>query len=275
MVVGAAKTGAPVARMERSEIFFHGFGSFALNAYSASSASRGDISSGCSAFTASSSCSASLGGAASAAARGDGEQRQIVDQRPRGLAAVLRLEFCQYRFGARDHGRRQAGEPRHLDAVGAVGGARQHLVQEHDVALPFLDPHGGVEHPRQLCRQRGQFVIMRGKQRAAAVVLMQMFDRGPGDRQAVERRGAAPDLVEDDERAFAGLVQDCRGLDHLHHEGGTATRQIVRRADAREQAVDDADPRPARRHEAADLRQQRDQRVLAQEGRFCRPCWDR
>ena len=102
-------------------------------------------------------------------AGGDGEQRQIVGQRPRGLAAVLRLEFRQHRFGARDHRRRQACEFRDLDAVGAVGRARQHLVQEHDVALPFLDAHGGVEHPRQFCRERGQLMIMRGEQRAAAV----------------------------------------------------------------------------------------------------------
>jgi methyl-accepting chemotaxis protein len=47
----------------------HCFGSLAFSAYSASSASRGDISSGCSAFTASISSSASVGGAASAAAR--------------------------------------------------------------------------------------------------------------------------------------------------------------------------------------------------------------
>ena len=31
----------------------------------------------------------------------------------------------------------------------------------------------------------------------------------------------------------------------------------------------------SRRHEGADLRQDRDQRVLAQEGAICRPCWGR
>ena len=76
------------------------------------------------------------------------------------------------------------------------------------------------------------------------------------------------------ERSLAWFRID-RGLHHLHHEGGAAARQIVGGADAREQPVDDADPRPRRRHEAADLRQQRDQRVLAQEGRFARPCWGR
>ena len=97
-----------------------------------------------------------------------------------------------------------------------------------------------------------------------------MLDRGPGDRQAVEGRGAAADFVEDDQRAFAGLVEDDGGLDHLDHEGGAAAREIVGRADAREQPVDDADPRPRRRHVGADLRHQRDQRVLPQEGRFAR-----
>ena len=151
-----------------------------------------------------------------------------------------------------------------MDAVGAVGGARRHLVQEHHVALPFLDAHGGVEQPRQLGRQRGELVVMRGKQRAAAVLLVQMLDRRPGDRQAVEGRGAAPDLVEDDERALARLVEDRRGLDHLDHEGRAAAREIVGRADAAEQPVDHADPRALGRHEAAHLRQHGDQRVLAQ-----------
>ena len=100
------------------------------------------------------------------------------------------------------------------------------------------------------------------------LALVQMLDRGPGDREPVEGGGAAADLVEDDKRALAGLVEDHGGLDHLDHEGGAAAREIVGGADAREQPVDDADAGAGRRHEGADLRQQRDQRVLAQEGRF-------
>ncbi len=75
-------------------------------------------------------------------------------------------------------------------------------------------------------------MIVRREQRAAAVALMQMLDRGPGDRQAVEGRGAAADLVEDDQRPLAGLVEDHGGLDHLDHEGRAAPRQIVGGADA-------------------------------------------
>jgi hypothetical protein len=57
--------------------------------------------------------------------------------------------------------------------------------------------------------------------------------------------------------------EDLRGLLHLDHERRVARGEIVRRADAREDAVDDADVRPRGGHEAANLRHQRDQRRLA------------
>ena len=56
-----------------------------------------------------------------------------------------------------------------------------------------------------------------------------MFDRRPGDGEAVEGRGAAADLVQDDQRALAGLVEDRRGLDHLDHEGRAPARRDRRR----------------------------------------------
>ena len=105
--------------------------------------------------------------------------------------------------------------------------------------MPFLDAHGDVDQAVELLRQRGQFVKVRREQRAAAIGLVQVLDRRPGDRQAVEGRGAAADLVEDDERALARLVEDRRGLDHLDHEGRAPAREIVGGADAREQPVDD------------------------------------
>ena len=109
---------------------------------------------------------------------------------------------------------------------------------------------------------------MRGEQRARTVLLVQMFDRRPGDGEAVEGRGAAADLVENDEAPLRRLIEDRRRLHHLDHEGRAPARQIVGGADAAEQAIDDADMRALRRHERAHLREDRDQRVLAQEGRF-------
>ena len=51
--------------------------------------------------------------------------------------------------------------------------------------------------------------------------------------------GAAADFIEHDQAARRGGVQNDGGLGHLHHERGTAAREIVGRADAREDAIDD------------------------------------
>ena len=61
-------------------------------------------------------------------------------------------------------------------------------------------------------------------------------------------------------------VQDVGGLLHLDHERRLAAGDVVGRADAGEDAIDDRHLRLARRHERSDLRQQRDQRRLAQVG---------
>ena len=93
---------------------------------------------------------------------------------------------------------RQAGELGDMDAVGAVGGAGRDLVQKDDVALPFLDPHRVAGERRQLGGERRQFVVMGREEGAAAIDLVQVLERRPGDRQPVIGRGAAADLVEDD-----------------------------------------------------------------------------
>ena len=134
-----------------------------------------------------------------------------------------------------------------MDAVGAVGGAGRDLVQEDDVALPFLYPHRVAGEAIELRGERGQLVIMRREQGAAAIAVVEMLDRSPGDREPVIGRGAAADLVEDDEGARPRLVEDRRGLDHLDHEGRAAAREIVGRADPAEEPIDDADLRRLRR----------------------------
>ena len=88
----------------------------------------------------------------------------------------------------------------------------------------------------------------------------------PGDRQAVEGGGAAADLVEQHQAALGGVAQDVRGLLHLDHERGLAAQDLVGGADAREDAVHEPELGLARRHEAAHLRHQHDERRLAQEG---------
>ncbi len=109
---------------------------------------------------------------------------------------------------------------------------------------------------------------MGGEQAAAAIAVVDRLGHRPGDGEPVIGRGAAPDLVEDNEALRARLGEDGGGLDHLDHEGRAAAGEIVGSADPAEQAVDEAEPRPRRRHEGARLGKQDDQGILAQEGRF-------
>jgi len=66
------------------------------------------------------------------------------------------------------------------------------------------------------------------------------------------------------------LIEDSGGFHHLDHEGGASGGQIVAGADAAEQPVHHADMGAVGGHEGAHLRQDCDQRVLAQERRFAR-----
>ncbi len=60
------------------------------------------------------------------------------------------------------------------------------------------------------------------------------------------------------------MIEDVRGLQHLDHEGALSGGDVVLRADAGEDAVDQSDASPLSRYERADLRQQGDQRDLPQ-----------
>ena len=111
---------------------------------------------------------------------------------------------------------------------------------------------------------------MRGKQRAASVGFVQMLHRRPSNRQPVIGRGAAPDLVQNNQGPIIGLIQNRRRFDHFNHKGRPPPRQIVRGPNPAEQLTDQPDMRRFRRHKAARLRQQGDQRVLPQKRRFTR-----
>ena len=121
-----------------------------------------------------------------------------------GGRLALVLEARQQRLGPRDHGRGQAGQSRHLDAVRAVGAARLHLVEEHDLVVPLAHRHVEVAHPAQPAGELRQLVEVRREQHLGTCVArraMEGFDDGPGDGQAVERRRSAPDFVEQHEAA--------------------------------------------------------------------------
>src|ERR1700733_4170784 len=85
---------------------------------------------------------------------GHAEQRKVVGEPRQGAGLVAAFENLQHLLGAAGDLGREAGELGDVDAVGAVGGAGGDLVQEDDVALPFLDPHRVAGERRQLCRKR-------------------------------------------------------------------------------------------------------------------------
>ena len=95
---------------------------------------------------------------------------------------------------------------RDLHAVTAIRRAALHVVQEDDLSIPFLYADRGVVDTVELAGQRGHFMIVRGKERAGFVDLVQMFERRPSDRQPVISCGASADFVKDHDGAVIGLV---------------------------------------------------------------------
>ena len=111
-------------------------------------------------------------------------------------------------------------------------------------------------------------MVVGGEERLGAQggVVVDVLDHRPGDGDAVVGAGAAADLVQDEQAAGGGVVQDVGGLDHLDHEGGLPGVDLVLGADAGEDAVDEADAGGGGGDEAAHLRHQDDQGDLAQVG---------
>ena len=70
------------------------------------------------------------------------EQRQLVGELDERAALLARLDHLQDILGAKDDRLRQTGEPGDMNAIASVGRARRNLIKEHDLVLPFLDPHG-------------------------------------------------------------------------------------------------------------------------------------
>ena len=94
--------------------------------------------------------------------------------------------------------------------------------------------------------QRRQFEVVRGEQREAAVVLGEPVRDRPRQRQAVEGRRAAADLVDQHEALRRRAVQDVRGLRHLDHERRAPAGEVVGGADPRVDRIERPEPRAAR-----------------------------
>src|ERR1700687_1518080 len=126
--------------------------------------------------------------------------------------------------GAIDYAARKAGEAGDFNTVALIGAAGFDATKKNNFAGSFI--YGGVNvfDGGQQISEFSQFMVMGGEEGAGASVFLQMFDDGPGDRQAVESGGAASYFVEQDEAGGRGVIQDGGNFGHFHKKSGAATR---------------------------------------------------
>src|SRR5687768_17970754 len=111
-------------------------------------------------------------------------------------------------------------------------------------------------------------MVMRGKQCSCAQMLSRVDVLGdcPGDAQAVVGARPAPYLIQENKALPAGAVEDLRGFQHFDHERASAGGEIVGSTDSGKNSVYKAYVRFGGWDEAANLREQDNQRDLPQIG---------
>ena len=159
-------------------------------------------------------------------------------------ARVIPLQAREDRLGTVDHARGKPGEPRDLNAVASVRRAGNHPAHEHDLVVPFLDGDRQVAHPQEVPVQLRELLVVRGEEGPGPPrgVAMQVFDDRPRDAKPVIGRCPAANLVQNDQRAVGGVVEDVRRLVHLDHEGRVPARQVVAGPDPGEDPVHHPEP---------------------------------
>ena len=195
--------------------------------------------------------------------RSRGEQWQIVESGGDPSSRIAAgLELGEHRLRAGNHGGRQSRELSDRDPVAAVGSAVGDFVQQDEIALPFARPHVVQRECVEAAGEARQLVVVSREQSPALQLIVHGLDHGPGNRKPVIGRSAAADLVEDDEALLRRLGKNGGGLDHLDHEGRAAAGEIIRRADAAEQAIDDPNFGAGCRDERSCLGEHCDERGL-------------
>ena len=160
-----------------------------------------------------------------------------------------------------------------MDAVAFVGAAFDDLPEEDDLVVPLADGDVVVAQARHPRGEFGQLVVVRSEEGLRTDLVVEVLDDAPREREAVEGARAAPNLIEDDEAAGGGVVEDVRRLAHLHHERALPPREVVARADAGKDAVHEIHARGRGGEEAAGVREQSEQRDLADVSGFARHVW--
>src|SRR5579875_3921030 len=121
-----------------------------------------------------------------------------------GDVALAPFVFGKNLAGARDDRSGQSGETGDFDAIAFVGGARLDVAQKNDFAAGFANRDVNVFHAGEQAFEFGEFMIVRGKDRAGSGVFMKMLD----DRQAMERpsKVAVPRPTSSSRTRLAGVA---------------------------------------------------------------------
>src|SRR5713226_9258229 len=109
----------------------------------------------------------------------------------------LRFQIVQRFFGSLRYLMRQAGQPGDVDAVGAVCSTRHHPVEEDDIRSVLSHCDVGIVDALEAVGQPGQLVIVGGKERARADVIVDVLYDGASNGQPVVRACTSSHLVED------------------------------------------------------------------------------
>src|SRR6185437_4307727 len=136
------------------------------------------------------------------------------------IAGVRSKMCCGFAFGifmlmqdlacTNDDFRGKTGQLGHFNSVAAVSGAGLDLPQKDDSTGIFF--HRDVEILDSLKPvQFRQLMVVGGEERFGAAGGMNVFDNGPGDGETIIRCGSAANLVQQDERARCGSIQDGGG----------------------------------------------------------------
>src|SRR5690242_2199807 len=112
---------------------------------------------------------------------------------------MLRFKQLEHFTGAVIDGSWDASELRDMNAVAFVRGARDDLMEEHYLIVPFLNGDVEIANARQLIFKIGELMVMRREERAATNLVVDVFDDAPRQRKTVVRTRAAPDFVENHE----------------------------------------------------------------------------
>ena len=137
----------------------------------------------------------------------------------------------------------------YLNAIAPIRRPRLNGSEENDPVLRLLHCDMVILDAGQEIRKFCDLVVMGRKDSLCMKMRLDIFDDCPGQRQAVKRRRSTADLIQNDQALRRGGIQYDRGLRHLNHESGSAPREIIRGADARENSVNDGKPHQLRWNE--------------------------